>query len=427
MGMERRNFIKLSAGGAVAAAVTGCSSQSSKPKEADDPISRLSSMIGDIKPITDEERWDRIEKAQRLMKENKIAAIYLEGGSSLFYYTGARWGNSERMFAAVIPSQGEIAWVCPAFEEDRARELIRFGDDVRTWEEHESPAKRVAQIFADRGIKTGKIGMEERVRFFLFDNIRRQAPHLEYCSADPITIECRVTKSPAEIALMQKAADITVAAYKASIAMLEKGMTGSDFREISSSAHRALGVYGGIGAQIAGASANPHGSIKRYELAEGDIVLMDGGCGVDGYRSDISRTIVFGEPTQRQTEMWNLMKKAQSAAFATAGLGVPCEDVDAAARQVYIDYGYGPGYQVPGCPHRTGHGIGLDGHEWVNLVKGNTRPMEVGMCFSNEPMLVLPGEFGIRLEDCIYITEEGPRYFSQPSPSIKEPFEGYTL
>ena len=194
------------------------------------------------------------------------------------------------------------------------------------------------------------------------------------------------------------------------------------FRAISGRAHAALGVSGGIGAQIAEASANPHGSIKRIELKEGDIVLMDGGCGVDGYRSDISRTIVFGEPTSRQREMWNLMKKAQSAAFAKAGVGMPCEDVDAAARQVYIDYGFGPGYQVPGLPHRTGHGIGLDGHEWINLVKGNTRPMEVGMCFSNEPMVVLPGEFGVRLEDCIYITEEGPRYFSEPSPAIDQPF-----
>jgi Xaa-Pro dipeptidase len=356
------------------------------------------------------------------MTEAGIEAIYLEGGTGMFYFTGVRWGNSERMFAVVLPARGELAWICPAFEEDRARELIHFGDDIRTWEEHESPYKRVAQVLADRGIRSGRIGIEERVRFFLYDGSRKAAPHLEYVSADPVTIECRVIKSPAELALMQKAADITIEAYKGSVAMLEVGMTRSDFRAISGRAHAALGVSGGIGAQIAEASANPHGSIKRIELKEGDIVLMDGGCGVDGYRSDISRTIVFGEPTSRQREMWNLMKKAQSAAFAKAGVGVPCEDVDAAARQVYINYGFGPGYQVPGLPHRTGHGIGLDGHEWINLVKGNTRPMEVGMCFSNEPMVVLPGEFGVRLEDCIYITEEGQRYFSEPSPAIDQPF-----
>ena len=423
MSIARRDFLKLSAGAAGAALMTsGCSPQQDTRSEAGDPISRLKPMTADVVPITDAERLQRIEKARRLMTEAGIEAIYLEGGTGMFYFTGVRWGNSERMFAVVLPARGELAWICPAFEEDRVRELIRFGDDIRTWEEHESPYKRVAQVLADRGIRSGRIGIEERVRFFLYDGVRKAAPHLEYVSADPVTIECRVIKSPSELALMQKAADITIEAYKASVAMLEVGMTRSDFRAISGRAHAALGVSGGIGAQIAEASANPHGSIKRIELKEGDIVLMDGGCGVDGYRSDISRTIVFGEPTSRQREMWSLMKKAQSAAFAKAGVGVPCEDVDAAARQVYIDYGFGPGYQVPGLPHRTGHGIGLDGHEWINLVKGNTRPMEAGMCFSNEPMVVLPGEFGVRLEDCIYITEEGPRYFSEPSPAIDQPF-----
>lgn len=423
MSIKRRDFLKYSAGAAGAAWITpGCSSEERGTSTASDPISRLKPMTGDVVPITDGERLERIAKAQRLMGESGIEAVYIEAGTSMFYFTGVRWWNSERMFAVVIPRKGDPAWICPAFEEDRARELIRFGDDVRTWEEHESPYLRVAQVLADRGIRSGKVGMEERVRFFLYDGIRKEAPHLQYVSADPITVGCRVIKSATELALMQKAADITIEAYKASVAMLEAGMTSGDFREISARAHAALGVSGGIGAQIAEASANPHGSIKRIELKQGDIVLMDGGCGVDGYRSDISRTVVFGEPSQRQREMWNLMKKAQSAAFAAAGPGVHCEDVDAAARQVYIDYGFGPGYEVPGLPHRTGHGIGLDGHEWVNLVKGNTRPMEPGMCFSNEPMVVLPGEFGIRLEDCIYITEEGPRYFSNPSPSIDQPF-----
>lgn len=424
MTIKRRDFMKLSASGAGAAWLTAaCSPQEKSAGKKSDPIDSLQPMTGDIVPITDEERRQRIEKARRLMADNDIEAIYLEGGTSMFYFTGTRWGNySERMFAVVIPAQGEIAWVCPAFEEDRAREVIRFGDDVRTWEEDESPYKRVAEIFADRGIRSGKIGIEERVRFFLYNGIRRETPHLEYDSADPVTIGCRVTKTPSELALMQKAADITIEAYKATVAMIEKGMSKNDIRNISVRAHSKLGASGGIGAQIAQASSNPHGSIKHYEVNEGDIILMDGGCGVDGYRSDISRTIVFGEPTKYQTEMWNLAKKAQSAAFAKAGVGIPCEDVDAAARQVYKDYGFPGGYELPGCPHRTGHGIGLDGHEWINLVKGNKRPMEVGMCFSNEPMLVIPGEFGIRLEDCIYITPEGPKYFSAPSPAIDQPF-----
>jgi Xaa-Pro dipeptidase len=379
-------------------------------------------MTEGVVPITTEERGARIEKARRLMGETDIGAIYLEGGTSLNYFTGVRWGNSERMFAAILPARGELAWVCPAFEEDRARELLGDEADVRTWEEHESPYRRVVQALSDRGVDSGKVGIEERVRFFLFDGIRQEAPQLEYVSANPITVECRVIKSPAELALMQRASDITIEAYKATVEKLELGMTRGDISAVSSRAHSALGARGSIYAQIAEASANPHGSTKRIELKEGDVVLMDGGCSIEGYRSDISRTIVFGEPTKRQREMWNLMKSAQTAAFAAAGVGVPCEAVDAAARQIYVDYGFGPGYQVPGLPHRTGHGIGMDGHEWINLVKGNTRPMEPGMCFSNEPMVVLPGEFGIRLEDCIYITEDGPRYFSPPSPAIDQPF-----
>jgi len=423
MNIERREFLKLSSGAVGTALFAGAcrppADQKSTKAGLPEPIKP---MTGDVVPITDEERRARIEKAQGLMVSSGIKAIYLEAGTSLFYFTGVRWGTSERMFGAVISAKGDIIWVCPAFEESRAHEQIRFGKDIRLWEEDESPYKRVAEALRDLGIRDGKIGMEERVRFFLFDGIRKEAPYLDYISADPVTVECRVIKSPAEIALMQKASDITIAAYKVTVAKIEKGMTNDDIRAIASQAHAALGASGSLGAQIAEASANPHGSTKRIEVKEGDVILMDGGCSVDGYRSDISRTIVFGEPTPKQKEAWNLMKKAQSAAFAKAGLGIPCEDVDAAARQVYADHGFPGGYKLPGCPHRTGHGIGLDGHEWINLVKGNKRPMEAGMCFSNEPMLVIPGEFGIRLEDCFHITPDGPKYFSQPSPAIDQPF-----
>lgn len=421
MNMNRRDFLKWTGTGSIGATlvVSGCDTSGS---DQDVQFAQLRPMTGGIVPISVEERGARIEKARRLMVRNHIRAIYLESGTSLFYFTGIRWWPSERMFAAVIPVRGELAYICPKFEEDRARELIRIGSDVRTWEEDESPFLRVAQVFKDRGIRTGRIGMEERVRFFLFDGIRKEAPNLEYVSANPVTIECRVTKSAAEIALMQRASDITIAAYKAVVPLLREGITSGEFRELSAAAHEALGASGGIGAQFGISSSFPHGSSKPITLQEGDIVLMDGGCGVDGYRSDISRTIVFGQPASRQREIWNLMSRAKEAAFETAGVGVPCENVDAAARKVLVDYGFGPDYQLPGCPHRTGHGIGLDGHEWVNLVRGNRRPMEAGMCFSNEPMVVLPGEFGVRLEDCFYITEEGPVYFSGPSPSIEQPF-----
>ena len=237
-----------------------------------------------------------------------------------------------------------------------------------------------------------------------------------------MTIPCRAIKSPAEIALMQRAMDITVEAYRVCISLLREGMSQVEFTDNSVAAHKALGVEGGIFCQFGESTAFPHGSKELTYLKPGDVVLMDGSCTVEGYYSDISRTIVFGQPTQRHRDVWNLEKEAQAAAFAAAQVGVPCEDVDAAARQVITEAGFGPDYQVPGLPHRTGHGIGLDIHEWYNLVRGNKVVIAPGMCFTNEPMIAIYGEFGVRLEDCMYITEDGPRYFTQPSPSIEQPF-----
>jgi Xaa-Pro dipeptidase len=388
----------------------------------EEKLAGLKPMTEGISPITVQERQGRIEKARALMAENGIAAMYLEAGSGLFYFTGVRWGRSERMMAAVIPAKGEIAYVCPAFEEARLRELIIFGDDVRAWEEDESPYELIAGIFRDLGIASGRIGIEESVRFFLFDGIREEAPHLEFVSADPVTIPCRAIKSPAEIALMQRAMDITVEAYKVCISLLREGMSQEEFRANSVAVYRALGVEGSISCQFGEWTAFPHGSKEPAYLKEGDVVLMDGWCTVEGYHSDISRTIVFGEPTRRHRDVWNLEKEAQAAAFAAAQVGVPCEEVDAAARKVITEAGFGPDYKVPGLPHRTGHGIGLDIHEWYHLVRGNKTPLAPGMCFTNEPMIVIYGEFGVRLEDCMYITEDGPRFFTQPSPSIEQPF-----
>lgn len=379
-------------------------------------------MTDGIQPITDEERKGRIEQARRLMVANKIDALYLESGSSLYYFTGVNWGNSERMFALVIPAKGELGWICPAFEEMRARELIRLAPDIRTWEEDESPYKRVAQIFSDRGIRAGRIGIEERTRFFLYDGIRKEAPALEYVSGDPVSVGCRVIKSPAELALMQRANDITIAAYRATHATLHEGMTQAEFTDNCSAAFTALGAEGGCFVSFGKYTAFPHGSIEPQVLKEGDVVLMDGGCSVESYSSDITRTFVFGKPTQRQRDVWDLERKAQDAALAAAVVGAPCEAVDAAARKVITDAGFGPDYKVPGLPHRTGHGIGLDGHEWTYLVRGNKTPLAPGMCFSDEPTIAIYGEFGIRLEDCMHITEHGAKMFTAQSPSIDQPF-----
>jgi Xaa-Pro dipeptidase len=331
-------------------------------------------------------------------------------------------GASERMFAVVIPQRGELAWVCPKFEEERARELIKFGTDIRTWEEDESPYRVVAQIIRDRGIRSGRIGMEERTRFFLFDGIRRAAPRLQFVSADSITAGCRMYKSPAELALMQKANDITIVAYRATWATMREGMTQGEFSGNCAAAFRNLGVQGGVFCSFGKYTAFPHGSSTPQTLAEGDVVLMDGGCSVEGCQSDVTRTFVFGKPTQRQRDIWNLDRKSQDAGFAAAQIGAPCEAVDAASRKVIVDAGFGPGYKVPGLPHRTGHGIGLEGHEWTYIVRGNKTPIQPGLCFSIEPTVVIYGEFGMRLEDVAYITPQGPKFFTNQSPSIDKPF-----
>jgi Xaa-Pro dipeptidase len=424
MSIKRRDFIRLSTGSAVAgtALLTGMSSCATQEGSPPSPMDKLKSMTGDITPISVQEREARIEKAQRLMSENKIGALLLDAGTSLKYFTGISWWPSERTMVAIIPAKGEVIYVSPGFEADRLRQLIKIGNEVRTWEEHESPYLQIANVFKDMGIRTGNIALEERLRFFLFDGVRKEASHLNYVSGDPISVPCRLIKSPAELALMQRANDITIEAHKINVATLYEGMTPEQFSKLSEEAHEKLGASGGTSVNFGEASAYPHGSIEPQKLKKGDIVLLDGGCNVGGYASDISRTVVFGTPTDRQREIWDLEKKAQAAGFAAAKIGDPCENVDIAARKVLVDAGFGPGYKVPGCPHRTGHGIGMDGHEWGNMVLGNKLPLQAGMCFSIEPTISIYGEFGVRLEDCAYMTEEGPKWFSQPSPSIDEPF-----
>jgi Xaa-Pro dipeptidase len=371
--------------------------------------------------ITAAERLARIEKARRLMRENGIDAMVLEGGTSMFYYTGVRWGNSERTFAVVIPARGELAWVTPGFEEERARELIPNPVDVRAWQEDESPYKLIAGILRDRGA-TGTIGMEERLRFFIYDGLRAELPQAKFALATPVTAGCRMFKSPAEIALMQRANDIALAAIGATLTSLKPGMTNGQVSSMFGSHVRQMGGVGDGALVIFGKyTAFPHGSVQPQSLTDGDVVLIDGGCTVDGYAADVTRTTVFGKATDRMRRVWDLERKAQDAAFKAAQVGATCESVDAAARKVITDAGYGPGYKVPGLPHRTGHGIGLDGHEWTNFVKGNTTKIAPGMCFSDEPTIVSYGEFGIRLEDCLYITEKGPQFFTPQSPSLERP------
>jgi Xaa-Pro dipeptidase len=425
LNFKRRNFIQLSTLMAGTTLTSGFQSirgtaENTKTEGSVDVVSKT----GDVKPITADERKERVVKAQHLLLQNNMKALVLESGSSLEYFTGISWWPSERTMVAIIPAKGEIVYTCPGFEEARFRELITIGNKVYIWQEDESPYQQITQALKEAGINSGIIGIEEQVRFFIFDGIRKAAPQLKYLSGDPVTIPCRMIKSPAELALMQKASDITVAAMQLGFSSLKEGISPDYISDIINKAQKDMGATPDFALILFGeSSALPHGSIKPRLLKKGDIVLMDCGCKVGGYCSDITRTIVFGaEPSPRQLEVWNLEQKAQAAGFAAARIGSSCEEVDAAARKVITGAGFGPGYQLPGLPHRTGHGIGMDGHEWGNMVKGNHLPLQAGMCFSIEPTISIPGEFGVRLEDCVYMTPAGPKWFSEPASSISRPF-----
>ncbi len=423
MSVKRRDFLQLSAMVAGTGIVTGFSSLTSKEKDKK-ILADLQSMTDDVVPISIEERKTRISKVQRLMMDQKIEALVLDAGTSMEYFTGISWGTSERPMVVVIPAKSEPRYVCPGFEESRLRERIRIGTNVYAWQEDESPYKIIANTIKEAGITAGNIAIEERLRFFILDGIKNEASNLNFVSGVPVTMPCRLIKSAAEIALMQKASDITVAAIKFGITQLHEGMTQSELSSIISAAQaKAGGGSAGALTLFGESSSFPHGSIKPQKLKKGDIVLMDCGCTVQGYTSDITRTLVFGAaPTKRQLEIWNLEHASQAAGFTAAKIGGACEQVDAAARKVITDADFGPGYKLPGLPHHTGHGIGMDGHEWGNMVKGNKQLLQPGMCFSVEPTISIPGEFGVRLEDCAYMTSEGAKWFSQPSLSIDKPF-----
>lgn len=372
-------------------------------------------------PIGAAERLQRISKAQKLMQAAGLKAILVEAGSSLVYFTGVQWWRSERLTAAVIPADGEPLIVTPAFEEPSVRETLAIPAEVRTWNEHESPHALVADWLRARRLGGGPVGVEDTVRFFAFDGLGKLGITIRDDAG--VVRACRVVKSPAEIALMQAASDITIAAYRETAPQIARGMTPQDIGAIMSAAMAKRGGATQFTLILLGeASAYPHGSGQPQAVRDGEVVLMDCGCTVQGYQSDISRTMVFGEATRAQRAVWELVRRGQQIAFETAKVGTPAGEVDDAVRAAYVKAGYGPGYKLPGTSHRTGHGIGLDGHEPVNLVHGEATPLAPGMCFSDEPGIYIPGGFGVRLEDCIHMTAAGPQWFSVPPPSIDQPF-----
>lgn len=394
---------------------------------AEQELAELTDMTAGIVAIPTAEFEQRVARAQQYMQQQDVAAIFVNAGTNLYYFTGTRWGASERLVGAIIPAQGPLQYVAPAFELGTLEEYMTVTGEVQCWQEHECPYRLLAGMLAAMGISDGTVGIDESAPFFVADGIRQAAPQYHYINAAAITGGCRMHKSAAELALLQRAKDMTLQVHKSVARILRDGISTSEVSAFIDRAHRAVGAPGGsyfcivlFGAD----SAFPHGVATPKALAEGDMVLIDTGCQIQGYNSDITRSYVFGAANERQREIWDLEQAAQRAAFDAAVIGQPCGSVDLAARAVLEAHGLGPGYQLPGLPHRTGHGIGLDIHEWPYLVQGNDTPLAPGMCFSNEPMICVPGEFGVRHEDHFYMTASGPRWFTEPAYSVDDPF-GY--
>ncbi len=391
-----------------------------------DALAALSDMTQDVEPITLQEYRQRIAKAQQLMMQQGLDALYLNAGTNLYYFTGTRWYASERMVGAILPAKGELVYIAPFFEVNTLNDFMTVPAEVKGWHEHESPYQLVGEVLAQMGIAQGKIGVDESTAFFTYEGLSQASAQYEFVGAKAVTAGCRAQKSKNELALMQRAMDMTLEVHKAAAKILHEGITTAEVAAFINEAHKRVGASGNsfVIVLFGVDSSFPHGVRSPKALEKNDIVLIDTGCLLHGYNSDITRTYVFGEPNQRQREIWQIEKQAQAAAFEQAQLGVPCGDVDMAARHYLTSAGLGPEYDLPGLPHRTGHGIGLDIHEWPYLVRNDRTPLAPGMCFSNEPMLVIPNEFGVRLEDHFYMTEQGPKWFTEPAHSIDDPF-GY--
>jgi Xaa-Pro dipeptidase len=431
--IDRRRFLLSSAAAAAATPALSFAQKSRQPENLPPAIAALTNRRSEAVLITLAEREQRLERARALMRQNKIDAIVIATGTSLNYFTGLRWGQSERFFAWTLPAKGDPFIVCPVFEEGRVRERMEAKPAtlpsaattrVYTWNEDEDPYKLLAKALKESGITTGKIGIEERTQFVFADGIAHASPTLTATSATPITFGCRSIKTPAELALMQLANNVTLSVYKAAFESAQPGMTNRQFSQLIDAAYTRCGVTGDASCQVGEYSALPHGSLQPQTIREGEIILIDDGCTVEGYQSDISRTFVLGNATSpkldKARKVFDIVHQAQSAALAAAHPGVQCQAVDAAARNVITAAGFGPDYKH--FTHRVGHGIGMDGHEWPYLVHGNTTPLAPGMCFSDEPGIYITGEFGVRLEDDWHVTDDGGKMFTPQSPSLEHPF-----
>ncbi len=430
--MNRRKFIGASAALAALWKVPAFAQAGMQDAPIPPSIAALTSMRDQAKPITSDDRRARVEKAKRLMAEQKIGALVLTPGTSLLYFTGIRWSGGERLFACVIPAKGEPFFICAAFEEDRAREQIALGPfagggaDVRTWQEDQSPYALLAQGLKDRGVSGGPVGIDENAKFVWSHGIASAAPQARLLSGIPVTAGCRMIKDAHELELMQLANTATWNVYHAVYEALQPGMTQNQVSDLIDLAYRRIGFRGGASVQTGEYTALPHGSTTPQVIREGTVIMVDDGCSVEGYQSDITRTFVLGKAGDKAKNVFDIVRRAQNAALAAAKPGVPLESIDAAARGVITAAGYGPGFKY--FTHRVGHGIGMDGHEWPYLVKNDmfgfskTLHAQPGMTFSDEPGIYIRGEFGVRLEDDMMITPEGAKLFTPQSESLEKPF-----
>ena len=430
MKISKRNFLKASSASVATMALasqTLTSASLAAPLAGKSTVNKsqsstLKSITTDIKGISPAERLKRISQAQKLMQALDISALVLEPGAAMDYFSGIQWWRSERLTAVIIPREGKVSVVCPFFEEPSVRESLAIGDDIRVWQEHESPFTLIKNILKDSGLNKGKVAFENSVRYFVLSGVMSALPNMQHVSAEPVTRGCHMYKSQHELELMHKANEVTLLAYADVFSKLQAGMSQSDVKALMQTAQTQLGGKGAWNMALFNqASAYPHGTKQKQTLTEGSIVLMDCGCNVHGYQSDISRTFVFGEPTKRQHDVWQTVREGQNIAFEQAKIGTQAGLVDDAVRKFYQTKGFGPGYKLPGLSHRTGHGIGMEGHESVNFVHGETTLLKPGMCFSNEPGIYIQGEFGVRLEDCIYMTNNGPQWFTIPPESLDDP------
>jgi Xaa-Pro dipeptidase len=415
MTVSRRLFLGMATASAAAAA-------SANSAAADSRSLGLNSLTAGAQPITPRERNARLAKVQSLLQQRKIAALLVESGSTLEYFTGIQWRRSERITAALIPAEGQVVVVTPFFEQPSIRETLQVPADVRPWKEDENPFALFADALRSHGAAESPFAVEATTRFFAVDGVAKASGGRKVVPGDELVRACRLVKSPAELALMQTANDVTLAALKYVHGKIELGMQSSDILSLMAAATEALGgAHEEALVLLNEASAFPHGSVKPQRVRKGSVILIDTGCTVHGYQSDISRSWVFGEPSPRQREVWNMVKRGQEIALETAKLGMPTGAIDIAVRTHYEQQGWSKDYGLPGLSHRTGHGIGLDGHEAPYLVRNDKTPLEVGMCFSDEPGIYIPGEFGIRLEDCWHMTERGPKLFTPLAASLDRP------